>query len=80
MQRVERLFKASEHGFSAKAFHEKCDNQEDTLVLVRTEFGKTIGGYNHYAWDSKSGWLSYSGRRAFLFSLDMREKFVPQGD
>ena len=52
VQRVEILFRASEHGFSAKAFHEKCDNQEDTLVLVRTEFGKTIGGYTHYPWRS----------------------------
>ena len=80
VQRVERLFRASEHGFSAEAFHQKCDNQEDTLVLVRTEFGKTIGGYTHYPWTSHSGeHVRDSGHRAFLFSLDMREKFVPQG-
>ena len=79
---MERLFRASEYSFSAKAFHEKCDNQEDTLVLVRTEFGKTIGGYTHYPWTSAGSWESVndSGRRAFLFSLDMREKFVPQGN
>ena len=82
VQRVELLFRASEHGFSAKAFHRKCDNQEDILVHVRTEFGKTIGGYTHHPWKSvNSGeWVNNSGRRAFLFSLDMREKFVPQGD
>ena len=77
------LFRASEHGFSAKAFHQKCDNQEDTLVIIRTEFGKTIGGYTHYPWKSVGGdgeRVNHSGRRAFLFSLDMREKFVPQGD
>ena len=34
--RVERIFRASEHSFSAKAFHQKCDNVPDTLVLVRT--------------------------------------------
>ena len=50
LQRVERLFRASEHSFSADAFHNKCDNKEDTLVLIRTEFGKTIGGYTHYYW------------------------------
>ena len=79
---MERLFRASEHGFSAKAFHQKCDNQEDTLVLVRTQFGKTISGYTHYPWTSHGGgeYVRDSGHRAFLFSLDMREKFVPQRD
>ena len=82
VQRVERLFRASEHGFSAKAFHQNCDNREDTLVLVRTRFGKTIGGYTHYPWTSHGSgeYVNDSGRRAFLFSLDMREKFVPQRD
>ena len=56
VQRVERLFRASEHGFSAKVFHQKCDKQEDTLVLVHTEFGKTIGGYTHYPWTSPDSW------------------------
>ena len=49
---VKLLFRASEHNFSAKAFHQKCDNIEDTLVLIRTQFGKTIGGYTHYPWKS----------------------------
>jgi hypothetical protein len=35
-QRVELLFRASEHEFSAKKFHEKCDDLEDTFVLVLT--------------------------------------------
>ena len=83
MLKVEKLFRASEHNFSVTAFHEKCDNKEDTLVLVRTEFGKNIGGYTHNPWKSVTGdgeWVCDSGRKAFLFSLDMGEKFVPQGD
>ena len=50
--RMDLLFRASEHDFRAAAFHEKCDNKADTVVLVRTEFGKTIGGYTHYPWIS----------------------------
>ena len=50
-------------------------------MLVRTEFGMTIGGYTHYPWKSAGGESVHdSGRRAFLFSLNMGEKFVPQGD
>ena len=76
----ERIFRASEHNFKIAAFHEKCDNKEDTLVLIRTQFGKTIGGYTHYPWDQSNSWLSDSGRRACIFSLDLMEKFVPQGN
>ena len=58
-----------------------CNNQSDTLVLVRTEFGKTIGGYTHYPWLSgKPGSTNDAERRSFIFSVDMKEKFVPQGD
>ena len=78
--RIEKLFRASEHGFKAAAFHEKCNNHSDTLVLIRTEFGKTIGGFTHYPWLSGNGNVNDAGRRAFIFSVDMKEKFVPQGD
>ena len=79
--RIERLFRASEQGFKVAAFHEKCNNISNTLVLVRTEFGKTIGGFTHYPWlPGKPGWFRDAGRRAFIFSLDMLEKFVPVSD
>ena len=42
------LYRASEHNFRATAFHQKCDDQEDTLVFIRIEYGKTIGGYTHH--------------------------------
>ena len=47
------IFRASEHSFSAKAFHRHCDRAEDTFVLVRTKFGKTIAGYSGYTWEAK---------------------------
>ena len=50
-------------------------------MLVRTEFGKTIGGFTHYPWlPGSPGHFGDAGRRAFILSVDMREKFVPQGD
>lgn len=30
------LFRASEHAFSAVAFHEKCDQARKTLTIIRT--------------------------------------------
>ena len=80
--RVESIFKASEHNFMPVAFHEHCDDIEDTVVLIRTEYGKTIGGYTHYPWTSPPDWdfVRDEGRRSFIFSLDMMEIFVPQQD
>ena len=80
--KIKRIFRASEFDFKASAFHEKCDNINDTLVLVRTEFGKTIGGFNRYQWSSppKGEAFNDPNKRTFIFSLDMKEKFVPQGN
>mgnify|MGYP001954561276 CR=1 FL=1 len=44
-KRMDLLFRASDHFFRASSFHAKCDNKANTVVLVRTEFGKTIGGF-----------------------------------
>jgi hypothetical protein len=79
--RLALMFRASEHAFSAEAFHAHCDDTEDTLALVRTEFGRTLAGYSHYKWNAVSkGYVHDEGRRAFLLSFDQQEKYVPQGD
>ena len=80
VKKAERLFRASEDGFSKDAFHQSCDNKEDTLVLVQTEFGKTIGGYTHYPWKSSGRSVNDPGRRAFpLLSGHEREVRAPGG-
>ena len=35
-KKMDLIFRASQHYFSAGAFHHKCDNVEDTLVLIKT--------------------------------------------
>jgi hypothetical protein len=74
------LFRASEHNFSAAAFHARCDHLEDTLTLVRTQFGRTIAGFSHYQWNGgdENGEVCDEGRQAFLLSLDQGEKYLPQ--
>ena len=51
-KKAQLLFRASERGFRAEAFHSECDRRGPTLTIIRTEFGKTIGGYSYYNWDS----------------------------
>lgn len=76
-KKVELIFRASQYQFSAGAFHHKCDNIEDTLTLVKTEFGKIIAGYTHYPWNTAKGYVNKEDKRAFLMSLDLKAKMLP---
>lgn len=72
------LFRASEHGFSSKAFHKHCDGVEPTYVLVLGTKGYLSGGYSHQAWTSG---INGSGRfkacsKAFLFRLQCPDRNV----
>ena len=81
-KQIELIFRGSEHGFRASEFHRLCDNTEDTFVLVRTEFGRTVAGYTHYKWNEmpNGNYVKDSARRAFLLLLDLQEKLVPIKD
>ena len=64
------LYRASEHGFSALTFHQRCDHQGPTLVLVRTPPGSVCGGYAAASWQSQLPSVYHdAGGQSFLFSL-----------
>ena len=78
-KKLDLIFRASEHQFSAGAFHHKCDDIDDTLTLVKTQFGNIVAGFTHYPWNSvKNGYVSKKDRRAFLVSLDLKAKMLPE--
>ncbi|KAF9155847.1 hypothetical protein DFQ26_009599 [Actinomortierella ambigua] len=52
------LYLASAHGFSAKAFHERCDDQGPTLTIASTDKNVFIGGFNGMPWSSDCSWRS----------------------
>ena len=49
---VTLLYRGSEHGFSAKSFHERCDNKGATLTVLKTSKGHIFGGYCTASWSS----------------------------
>jgi hypothetical protein len=78
---LQLLFRASEHDFSAAAFHARCDGTPDTLTLLRTERGRTLAAYSHYQWNQVSNnYVNDKERRAWLLQLDLLQKMVPQSD
>ena len=45
------LYRASEHGYTAKSFHEYCDNvRGPTLIVIKSSRGWIFGGYTTQSW------------------------------
>ena len=47
------IYRASEHDYTAKSFHEYCDNKGPTLIVIKSSEGWIFGGYTTKSW---SGW------------------------
>ena len=61
------LYRASLDGFEAAKFHKKCDNQSNTLTVIKSENGFVFGGFTPSPWDSSSRYKKQNN--SFLFSL-----------
>lgn len=58
---VKLLFRASEHNFSAQAFHNLCDFRGSTVVVIkRRDSDDLFGGFSRMAWSSVNVWVPVS--------------------
>ncbi len=78
IKQVTLLYRASDHGFCVKKFHEKCDGIVDTLTVVWTEFDRKIGGFTPLKWSSQNVWTAENSKESFIFSLTQNDKFTLQ--
>src|SRR5437762_2884141 len=47
------LLRGSRDGFTPEKFHEVCDNQSNTVTIIKVKDNNEIlGGYNPIAWNS----------------------------
>ena len=44
------LYRASENEYSAKSFHNHCDNISPTFILIKSKGGWIFGGYTTQSW------------------------------
>ncbi|TNV79672.1 hypothetical protein FGO68_gene1490 [Halteria grandinella] len=72
------LYKGSLHTFQASAFHERCDNKINTLVIIRTSGGKVIGGFTHQTWEGNGVWKK--DESAWLFNIEAPSIFKVKKD
>ena len=64
-----KLYIATKDGESASTFHKLCDNQENTISLVKTGGKRRFGGFTTQTWNQVSSYTK-TDQHAFVFSLD----------
>ncbi|CAF1087109.1 unnamed protein product [Didymodactylos carnosus] len=66
-QRWKLIYQASRDGFGVKDFHSRCDDQGETMIVIRSENGYLFGASNRVPWRSEGGWIE--DESSFLFTL-----------
>ncbi|XP_054912717.1 interferon-induced protein 44f5 [Poeciliopsis prolifica] len=65
--KLKLIYKASVHGFTAAAFHQRCDNQGPTVSVGYNTTGYVFGGYASQPFSQSGQWVN--DNQAFLFSF-----------
>ncbi len=47
------IYRASEHDYTAKSFHEYCDDKGPTLIIIKSSGGWIFGGYTTQSWSGE---------------------------
>ena len=72
------IYRSSEHGKDAEDFHEKCDDIEGTLTIIKTKEGNIFGGYTSLSWDPEEE-AEKKDNDAFVFSLNLEKLYFESG-
>ena len=70
---INLLYKASIDSDKAAVFHEKCDQAQNTIVLVETRNGKRFGGFTTCSWSGNC--VDKNDPQAFIFSFDKMKTY-----
>ena len=73
------IYRATEHGEEAEVFHERCDEIEGTLTIIKTKEGNIFGGYTSLSWDPEDE-SEKKDNDAFVFSLNLEKLYFESGE
>jgi hypothetical protein len=63
------IYRGSRDGFTASAFHGKCDGRAKTVTIIESTGGFIFGGFTPVAWDSSGAYKSDDSGKSFLFTV-----------
>ena len=52
LKEIKLLYRGSRDGFRANIFHEKCNNEGETLTIIESKDNFIFGGYTEINWDN----------------------------
>ena len=52
LKEIKLLYRGSRDGFRANTFHEKCNNEGETLTIIESKDNFIFGGYTEINWDN----------------------------
>ena len=72
IKKLKKIYQATIDGGDPINFHSKCDNVENTLVLIKSELQERFGGFTPIPWksDKKGVYIPDPDNKTFIFSLD----------
>ena len=71
--KFELLFDTKRDRDYASTFHDKCDGQYPTLIIIKSNTGYIFGGYVTSPWDSNNSFKS--APNSFIFSINQKQKY-----
>ena len=66
--KFKKIYKGTNDGDSSTAFHKKCDNIKNTLILIYASCNKRFGGFTTQTWDGDN--INKIDNNSFIFSID----------
>jgi len=72
-----RIFKAKEMGFDCESFHFRCQGKSPTIVILKNNHGKIIGGFTQIPWKIPQNldFLDDPTKSSFLFSINLNKRY-----
>ena len=72
------IYRATDDGDTADAFHKKCDNLSPLLILIKTTKHRRFGGFTQATFESSEKPKGKLDGSAFIFSLDKLKSYDVQ--
>jgi hypothetical protein len=68
---IQLIYKASIDGFNSNIYHQRCDNKQPTMTIVKLNNGKMIGGFTEFSWitdnNVEQNWSEFG--KGFLYNF-----------
>ena len=75
ISQIKLIYRATEDGDDSNSFFDKCRNMGPTISLIKTKEDRIFGGFSKAEWTDSQANVKLRDDKAFLFSLDNKERY-----